>query len=156
MAAKKPNTIKVAFKKLVDDAKIPAKPKSKDDAGFDLYSNQDIVIKPHRTVCIKTGCAVQLTPPDGWNAYAKVEDTSGNAANKKLSVKAGVIDIGYTGDVGVVIKNNNMFKKINIKKGDKIAQLIPYLIPFAEEADWVEKETVRGSDGFGSTGQVNG
>ncbi len=153
MAATKKNmNIKVAWKSLSKTAKKPSKPKSDDDAGFDLYSDEDIVIKPHQTVLIKTGYAIQMTPPEGWNAFAEVKDTSGNALKNKLSTKGGVIDIGYEGNIGIVIRNNNFFKKIKVRKGDKVAQLIPFLIPITEEVDWVDKITVRGSDGYGSTG----
>lgn len=152
----KKTVVKVAWKKLSPTAIIPKKA-HETDAGFDLYSDEDLVIKPHQTVLIKTGLAIQLTPPDGWNAYALVKDTSGNAYKLKLSTKAGVVDIEYTGNVGVVIRNNNMFKKIVIKKGAKIAQLIPTLIPFTEEVLWTDRETERGDKGYGaSTGTANG
>lgn len=154
-ATKKSYNVKVAWKALTDTAVKPCKPKSPDDAGFDLYSDEDeIVIKPRRTVLIKTGYAMQMTPPEGWNAFAEIKDTSGNAWKNKLSTKGGVIDIGYDGNIGVVIRNNNIFRKITVKRGDKIAQIIPFLIPAVEEAEWVEKDTVRGSDGYGSTGVV--
>ena len=154
MAATKKNAnIRIAWKPLSSTAKKPCKPKSPDDAGFDLYSDEDkVVIKPHKTVLIKTGYAMQMTAPDGWNAFAEIKDTSGNAYKQKLSTKGGVIDIGYDGNVGVVIRNNNMFKKIVISRGDKIAQIIPFAIPEVEEVEWVDKTTVRGSDGYGSTG----
>lgn len=149
-ATKKSNNLKIAWKALTETAKKPAKAHD-NDAGFDLYSDEEVVIKPHRTVLIKTGYAVQMTPPDGWNAFLEVKDTSGNAAKLKLSTKAGVVDIGYNGNIGVVIRNNNFFKKIKIKKGAKIAQGIPFLIPICEETDWVEKETERGAKGYGES-----
>lgn len=146
----KKNTVKVAWKKLSNNARKPEKAHDS-DAGYDLFSAEDAVIKAHQTVLVKTDLAVQLTPPAGWNAYALIKDTSGNAYKLKLSTKAGVVDIEYIGNVGVVIRNNNMFKKIVIKKGAKIAQLIPTLIPFTEEAEWVEKETERGDKGYGAS-----
>jgi dUTP pyrophosphatase len=149
MAAKNMN-IKVAWKALSENAKKPQKAHNS-DAGFDLYSAEEVVIKPHQTVLVKTDIAIQMTPPAGWNAYALVKDTSGNAYKLKLSTKAGVVDIEYTGNVGVVIRNNNFFKRIKISKGSKIAQLIPTLIPFTEETEWVEKETERGDKGYGAS-----
>lgn len=142
--------LKIAWRKLTETAKIPAKAHI-DDAGYDLYSDEDVIIKPHKTVTIKTGIAAQMTPPEGWNAFLEVKDTSGNAAKLKLSTKAGVVDIGYNGNIGVVIRNNNFFKKIKIKKGAKIAQGIPFLIPFCKEAEWVEKDTERGAKGYGES-----
>ena len=153
MAATKKNyNIKIAWKALTDTAKKPSKPKCSDDAGFDLYADEEVTIKPHQTLLIKTGYAMQMTPPDGWNCFAEIKDTSGNAYKQKLSTKGGVIDVGYDGNIGVVIRNNNMFRKIKISRGDKIAQIIPFLIPITEEAEWIEKKTERGSDGYGSTG----
>lgn len=149
MATKNMN-IKVAWKALSENAKKPQKAHNS-DAGFDLYSAEEVVIKPHQTVLVKTDIAIQMTPPAGWNAYALVKDTSGNAYKLKLSTKAGVVDIEYTGNVGVVIRNNNFFKRIKISKGSKIAQLIPTLIPFTEETEWVEKETERGDKGYGAS-----
>lgn len=142
--------VKVAWKALSENAVLPKKAHDS-DAGYDLYSAEDVVIKAHKTVLVGTDLSVQLTPPAGWNAYALIKDTSGNAYKLKLSTKAGVVDIEYTGNVGVVIKNDNMFKKIVIKKGAKIAQLIPTLIPFTKEAEWVEKETERGDKGYGAS-----
>ena len=149
MAAKNMN-IKVAWKALSENAKKPQKAHNS-DAGFDLYSAEEVVIKPHQTVLVKTDIAIQMIPPAGWNAYALIKDTSGNAYKLKLSTKAGVVDIEYTGNVGVVIRNNNFFKRIKISKGSKIAQLIPTLIPFTEETEWVEKETERGDKGYGAS-----
>lgn len=148
---KKTNDLKIAWKALTETAKKPAKAHA-DDAGFDLYSDEDVVIKPHQTVLIKSGYAVQMTPPKGWNAFLEIKDTSGNAYKLKLSTKAGVVDIGYDGNIGIVVRNNNMFKKIKIGRGAKIAQAIPFLIPVVNETDWVEKETERGDKGYGSTG----
>ena len=145
------NVLKIAWKSLSEVSKKPTKA-FEDDAGYDLYADEDVVIKPHQTVLIKTGYAVQLTPPDGWNAFLEIKDTSGNAYKLKLSTKAGVIDKSYTGEVGVVIRNNNFFKRIKIERGAKIAQAVPFLIPCVEETKWVEKETKRGKKGYGSTG----
>ena len=151
MAVSKKNVLKVAWKSLTDTAKKPAKAYD-DDAGYDLFSDEDVVIWPHQTVLIKTGFAIQMTPPDGWNAFLEIKDTSGNAYTLKLSTKAGVVDKSYTGEVGVIIRNNNFFKKIKIQRGAKIAQAIPFLIPYTEEAKWEKKETKRGKKGYGSTG----
>ena len=145
--------IKLAFKKLTETAILPQKPKSQTDAGYDLYSDIDKTIQPNETTLINTGIAVQQYSPSSWNSYCLVKDTSGNALKKKLSVKAGVVDKEYRGEIGVVIKNNST-EPISIVKGDKIAQLIPTLIPLVEEVDWVDDVTSRGIDGFGSTGVV--
>lgn len=145
------------FKKTIisEDIKIPGNKGL--DAGFDLYSPIDIDIKRKRNGFIDTGIAVQATKiPSGWKFEGKIEGTSGNAKKKGLHPIGGVVDQGYTGSIGVVLVNSS-WKTIHIKKGDKIAQLVPMLIPVIEKVNLVEEFTNennddRGTKGFGSTG----
>lgn len=146
--------LKVAWKKLSENATIPKKAHL-EDAGYDLYSAEEVAIHPGETKLVKTNIAVQMTPEEGWSCFGEIKDCSGNALKKKLSTKGGVVDSGYEGDVGVIIKNN-ADRIINIVKGDKIAQIIFQSIPLIEEVPWVEKETERGENGYGSTGMVKG
>ena len=48
---------------------------------------------------------------------------SGLTVSYKLEVKAGVIDPDFTGNIGVVLKNNSN-KSIKRTSGDSIAQLL--------------------------------
>ncbi|XP_038961579.1 deoxyuridine 5'-triphosphate nucleotidohydrolase isoform X13 [Rattus norvegicus] len=68
-------------------------------------------------------------------------------------VSAGVIDEDYRGNVGVVLFNFGK-EKFEVKKGDRIAQLIceRILYPDLEEVQTLDN-TERGSGGFGSTGK---
>nr|XP_014345313.1 PREDICTED: deoxyuridine 5'-triphosphate nucleotidohydrolase, mitochondrial [Latimeria chalumnae] len=70
----------------------------------------------------------------------------------KFCFIAGVIDEDYRGNVGVVLFNFNK-KSFEVKKGDRIAQLICEQIyyPELEEHETLD-ETDRGAGGFGSTG----
>ena len=76
----------------------------------------------------------------------QVRDTS------QCCTGAGVVDADYRGNVGVVLLNfgpNNF--EVNI--GDRIAQLILEQISMVPAVQVEElTETVRGDDGFGSTG----
>ena len=69
-----------------------------------------------------------------------------------IQVGAGVIDPDYTGEVRVILFNQG-HKNFEIKKGDRIAQLILERCetPPVVEIDTIEA-TKRGSGGFGSTG----
>lgn len=64
----------------------------------------------------------------------------------------GVIDPGYRGEVGVILINHSSCS-FEIKKGDRIAQLI---IHKTYEIEWEEVEdldnSTRGTGGFGHTG----
>ena len=39
-------TLNIAWKKLTETAKKPSKPKCDDDAGYDLFADEDVKIKP--------------------------------------------------------------------------------------------------------------
>ena len=65
-----------------------------------------------------------------------------------------MIDSGYRGNIGVILTNFGA-SDLNINLGDKIAQIMfikPAPVFFEEVSDFSDN-TVRGSGGFGSTGQ---
>lgn len=117
-------------------------------AGFDLKSAYDYVVPAHGKELVKTDLQVQI--PDG--CYGRIAPRSGLAWKNFIDVGAGVIDLDYRGNVGVVIFNHNDCDFV-IKSGDRIAQLICEKIayPCLEEVKSLD-ETTRGRGGFGSTG----
>lgn len=88
--------------------------------------------------------------PEG--TYGRVAPRSGLAWKNFIDVGAGVIDQDYRGNVGVILFNHSD-TPFEIKKGDRIAQLILERIvhPVVVEADTLS-DTDRGAGGFGSTG----
>jgi dUTP pyrophosphatase len=100
---------------------------------------------------LKTDLAIAI--PE--NTYARVAPRSGLTVKHSLDVGAGVIDYDYRGNVGVVLFNHSN-KDFEVKRGDRIAQLIIECISMVQavqcSASEELPETVRGSDGFGSTG----
>jgi dUTP pyrophosphatase len=64
-----------------------------------------------------------------------------------------VIDVGYTGSIAVKLYNHSD-KPYEVKKGDKISQLVvmPILLPSFELVNELE-DTERGNKGFGSSGR---
>lgn len=117
------------------------------DAGLDLRTPYDFVIKAGHSATIDTGCHFGL--PQGY--YGKIEGKSGLNVKYGIVTLGGVIDQGYTGSV--VVKLYNFGEDYEFKAGDKIAQLIiqPCVMPHIEIVDSLE-ETERGNNGFGSTG----
>jgi dUTP pyrophosphatase len=97
---------------------------------------------------VSTGIAIGI--PNG--TYGRVAPRSGLAAKHGIDVGAGVIDPDYTGEVKVILFNNSD-NDFEIKKGDRIAQLIleKVLTPEIKELGELAK-TLRGEGGFGSTG----
>ena len=69
-----------------------------------------------------------------------------------IDVGAGVVDYDYRGNVGVVLFNHSE-QDFEIKRGDRIAQLILERISMADIQEVEElSSTDRGAGGFGSTG----
>ena len=142
--------IPVKFTKMTSEAVTPSHGRF-GDAGYDLSSLEDVILEPVERKLIKTGISIEL--PLGFAAL--VIPRSGNAINKGLSLvnTPGLIDSNYRGELKAIAINLDPKTPIEIRKGDRIAQLI---IIKAEEVDFTEvdelSETERGSGGFGSSG----
>ena len=99
-----------------DDAIIPTRA-SEGSAGLDLYSSVDVNIDTNLIKKINTGTRVSL--PE--NSYGSIRDKSSLAA-KGLLTLGGVVDNDCTGEI--IVMMTSLIEPINIKKGQKIAQLI--------------------------------
>ena len=133
-------------KKLHPDAIVPSFANAT-DAGMDLFSIEDAVLKPGDLKKIKTGLAIEL--PE--NCVSLIWDKSG-IATKGLKTVAGVIDSGYRGEYLVALTNLGKEDYV-IKKGDKIAQVLIQEVnhPTVVETDKLS-DSSRGTGGFGSSG----
>ena len=118
------------------------------DAGLDLYSVEDGYIRCNQRRTFDTGVHVEI--PEGYVGFIKSK--SGLMVNHGI-VTDGTIDAHYTGSIKVCLFNHGT-SKYEVKKGDKIAQLVivPCMLPKLELVDSLE-ETDRGDNGFGSTGR---
>eukprot|EP00973_Karenia_brevis_P046699 6479301-Karenia_brevis.AAC.1 len=70
---------------------MPLKRKSKNAAGLDIASVENVTVKAHSQSKIRTG--IVMATPNG--TYARIAPRSGLAARHKLTVDAGVIDADY-------------------------------------------------------------
>lgn len=144
--------MKVKINRLKDSAIIPTRG-SKEAAGYDLYAccNDVITIKPHETVKISTGLAIQ--PPAGY--FGAIFSRSGLATKQglRLSNCVGVCDQDYLGEY-IVALHNDTDQPQTINPNDRIAQVVflPYInIEFCETDKF--DSTERDTGGFGSTGK---
>lgn len=119
------------------------------DAAFDLRAAEEYVLKPGEKKCFKTG--LKMAIPESH--VGLIWDRSGLAANNGIHVLAGVVDSGYRGEVGVVLKNLGE-EDVEITINMRIAQMLiqPVVSANLEETNNLE-ETERGECGFGSTGK---
>ena len=118
------------------------------DLGYDIFADEDVELSHGEYKLISTGISVKCSNGRwGW----VIKDRSSMAV-KGLFSHAGVIDAGYTGEIKVLLQNVGGFYEI--KKGDKIAQLIPTKVTSFEVMETIELHSGgRGSKGFGSTGR---
>ena len=134
-------------KRLSENAIIPTRG-SPLSAGYDLSAAAEIVVPARGKALVKTDLAMII--PE--TCYGRIAPRSGLAWKKHIDVGAGVIDADYRGPVGVVLFNHGE-NDLEVKRGDRIAQLILEKIAFADIVEVAElDETTRGAGGFGSTG----
>jgi len=142
--------VKIKIKLL--DKSLPLPEYAKEgDAGLDLFSAIDCIIKPYERKLVPTGIKVAI--PKGYAGF--VQPRSGLAIKHGISVvnSPGLIDSGYRGEISAILINFDRSNDFRIKKGDKICQLV---IKKVEEVNLIEvnrlDESERGEGGFGSTG----
>jgi dUTP pyrophosphatase len=122
-------------------------------AGMDLYAEipDDIVIEPGGRILVGTGIAIAL--PDGYEA--QVRPRSGLALKHGITMlnSPGTIDADYRGEIGVIVVNHGN-EPFVVRNGERIAQMVVAPVTRAElfEVEDLD-ETLRGSGGFGHTGQ---
>lgn len=120
-------------------------------AAMDVRSDEEYTLKPERRTTIDTGLFIEI--PEGFEM--QIRPRSGMAAKYGITVlnSPGTIDSDFRGEIKVILYNSGQ-SEFEIKKGDRIAQLV--LQPVTR-FDWKEvsdiSETERGAGGFGSTGR---
>jgi len=142
--------MRLEFRRLDPSVPLPA-PAHEGDAGLDLAANSDVRIGPGERALIPTGLAVAIPPGHAGLVLPR----SGLASREGLTLAnaPGLIDPGYRGEVTLAVVNLDRERAVEIRRGDRVAQLV--LVGFASaEPVAVDEltETVRGTGGFGSTG----
>lgn len=144
--------MKLFFKKESPTAIIPTKGSDR-AAGFDLYADLGlgnfVMLYPNSRLLVPTNISV-ATPE---NTYLRVAPRSGLALKNGIMVMAGVVDEDYRGTIGVLLFNSDS-APFKISHGDRIAQGVIETIASLSGWEAVESlpQTLRGVNGFGSTG----
>lgn len=137
------------FKKLQSDVIGITKPAIEGDAGYDIYSSENIIVKARSATSIHTQIAIEL--PHGY--WFEIMPKSGLATKYSIAVHNGVIDNGYRGEVVIHLYNHGN-EDYTFNKNDKVAQgIIRKLHNFDIQEVQELSDTLRGSKGFGSTGK---
>lgn len=121
------------------------------DAGLDLRSRVEMKLEPGMRALVPTGIAVAI--PTGY--VGLVHPRSGLAIKSGISMvnTPGTIDSGYRGEISVILINHDREETFEIKRGDRVAQLVIQQVEVAELVPVKELPlSERGEGGFGSSG----
>lgn len=150
-----------------DDVELPEYA-HKNDSGMDVRSAGDVTIEPGQTVIIPTGLKVAI--PLGYEIQVRPRSGVSYKTPLRIANAPGTIDCAYKDEIGIIVTNTSQLNAYNeiftleskhnkqgtyqIKKGDRIAQLVLQTVP---QISWVKVTSVAevGSNrngGFGSTG----
>jgi len=128
---------------------------SKGAAGLDLLAalntQHPLTLAPGARALVPTGLIIEL--PAGYEA--QVRPRSGLALHYGITVlnSPGTIDSDYRGEIGVVLANLG-HAPFEIRRGERIAQLVVHPVTRADLVEAAEVSgTRRGDGGFGSTGK---
>jgi dUTP pyrophosphatase len=129
--------------------------KTEGAAGFDIASNEDVMIQPGETVLVGTGLGFVLM--SGWEAQIRLRSSWG-LKGLIIPNAPGTIDEDYRGEIKVMLHNLTSLP-IKINSGERVAQVICAQnyrpkIHIMDSDEWNSplNKTLRGEGGFGSTG----
>lgn len=170
--------MKLNVKRLSSTAKLPTKA-YESDAGWDVYADEDVEIRPGETVKISTGIAVQLDEglDHGWETPVNLVWDRGSVGSKGVHRLAGVADYLYNSHLFICLTNLNTLPLIEtlalyagspecfaryqdtleettyiIKRGDKIAQVLTQKVSKVTITEVNElRDTDRGANCLGSS-----
>jgi dUTP pyrophosphatase len=124
-----------------------------EDLGYDIFALEATQLASQATIRVRTGIAVEARNPEtGAPLGLLVRDRSSMAA-RGLVTTGGVIDAGYRGEI-LVLMTNLGTETVDLKAGEKIAQMIPVPVLTGPviEVESLE-DSARAEKGFGSSGR---
>jgi dUTP diphosphatase len=125
------------------------------DAGADLYAREHVTIASGGgRALVRTGVKIALR--EGYAGF--VVPRSGLALRHGVTClnTPGLIDSGYRGELAVILVNTDPREPYEVKRGDRIAQLVIQKVESAIFKEVPEDEleaSDRGTGGFGHTGR---
>jgi len=136
--------------KLIDDEAVLPHRAYEGDAGLDLFSIEEKIIKAGDAGLIRTGIQIEL--PKGTEA--QIRPRSGLALKHSITVlnSPGTIDEGYRGEIKIILINHGK-EDFTIEKQMRIGQMViaPVLKVNLIETE-ILADTGRSEGGFGSSG----
>src|SRR5581483_7998359 len=139
----------IRIKKLAPGAILPEYAHgAHEDAGMDLRAAERTVLQPGEPRLVPTGLRIELPP--GFEA--QIRPRSGLALEHAITLpnSPATIDPGYRGEIRVILLNLGRHS-YQVRRGDRIAQMV---IARYQAIEWEEGDlnnSRRGAGGFGSS-----
>jgi dUTP pyrophosphatase len=144
--------IEIELQRLIHGEGLPTPSYATDGAaGLDIVAAEDLTLAPGQRHAVATGFAIAI--PEGFEV--QVRPRSGLALKHGITClnTPGTIDHDYRGEVKIILANLGS-ESFEIRRGERIAQLVPAPVTRAKFAEVAELgATGRGGGGFGSTGR---
>src|ERR1700739_3808395 len=139
-------------KKLAEGARVPVVAHPGEDLGYDVFALEGVRLSARETVKVRTGIAVGGRDPQAGAALGLLVRDRSSMAARGVTTTGGVIDAGYRGEI-LILMTNLGAAAIDLKAGEKIAQMIPVpvLTGQVEQVESLE-DSARAEKGFGSSG----
>lgn len=136
-----------------DDIKLPTYA-HEGDAGMDIRAAIDVIIEPNTTVVVPTGLKVAI--PEGYELQIRPRSGLSLKTSLRLPNAPGTVDSGYRDELGIIVHNISLTESFEIKKGDRIAQLVlnkyEQINVVQVEKDGLNNIGTNRHGGFGSSG----
>lgn len=125
------------------------------DSGFDVYTPKKIIV-PKKSISYKIPLAIKAEPtfndniPRGYYLYSR--SSTGSKTPLRMSNMVGIIDFDYRGEISGIVDNLSDQDWV-IEKHHRLFQICsPDLSPITISISENLSDTIRGENGFGSTG----
>lgn len=124
------------------------------DAGWDVMSMEDKVLQPGEHYQFKLGFRILGQPGKVYITHGR----SSLAIKHGIDVIGDVIDNGYRGEVSVILQNRYGVGETEIKKGDRIAQILIQDVDddsrlMIDGRDYTRELGFRKDNAYGSSGK---
>ena len=115
------------------------------DAGADVYCQNDYTLQPNQTIAIPLGFGLEI--PDGHAGFIYPRSSLAKAG---IICQLPPIDSGYRGEIHAIVTNTSPYP-YSICKNDRIGQLV--ILPIVLSTFVTSHDTERLDNAFGSTGK---
>ena len=146
-SSNKPYTINF----IKSDYDVEMRKGSEFSTGYDIQSQETVMIAPHHRVLVDSG--LRLEEPTHDDIYLRIAPRS-SLSLKGIDIGSGVVDSDYTGPIKILLCNNSP-NSYTVRKGEFVAQIILEKINEFYSVALNETPVIsyrkRGENGFGSS-----